>query len=312
MPPTIIVVVGGIILDLFISMPQLPAPGEVVLGTSLRRRSGGKGANMAIASYRTSHLNPTHSLAASSSADHGDENDVQVYLNGAVGDDEDGAFLLAAIACNGIDVSQVQVLPGVQSATAVMLVGSDASESAPRIIAFREASKAWRLRERDGVNCMAMGLQPDLVISDLAIFHDEAVHVLAIASQQGIDTMLNPGPAVFLNAAVYRTVTHLVLNGEEAAVLSSRKLEDLQKAEGWTEAAEYFLGWGVGNVVLTLGDRGAYYAGSGGERGIVEAERDVERVDSTGAGYVFYQNLFPPKLTMSPACPSTTLPSRCI
>ncbi|KAH8654159.1 Ribokinase-like protein [Ilyonectria robusta] len=288
MSPITVAIVGGIITDSFIEIPHMPAPGQVVLGTSIRHRPGGKGANMAVAMHRVSHQDPTRRHAVSRPSPAAERNDVHIYLNGAVGDDEAGARLLAAIAHSGVDVSQVQILQGVQSAAAIMLLGTGGvGNPAPGIIAFRAASKQWRLRDRNGVDCMAAGLRPDLVISDLAISHSEAVQVLATARRQGIDTMLNPGPAVHLEASVFRTVTHLVLNEEEASVLLGRGLEDLKTNRDWAEATECFLQLGVANVVLTLGDKGAYYATSLGERGIVEAEKNIEIVDSTGAGYVF-------------------------
>ena len=53
----------------------------------------------------------------------------------------------------------------------------------------------------------------------------------------------------------------------------------------WTSSAEYFLDLGVKNVVITLGEKGAYYSNEVGS-GYVEAEKDCTVLDTSGAGCV--------------------------
>ncbi|MGW4499746.1 PfkB family carbohydrate kinase, partial [Micromonospora sp. NPDC004336] len=47
-----VVVVGSANLDLVVTAPQLPRPGETVLGEDFRTVPGGKGANQAVAAAR--------------------------------------------------------------------------------------------------------------------------------------------------------------------------------------------------------------------------------------------------------------------
>jgi len=107
---------------------------------------------------------------------------------------------------------------------------------------------------------------------------------LPVAKREGIDTILNPSPAVLLNVAIYENVTHLIMNETEAALLSSQSTGELVNLDALTEAANYFLQLGVQNVVITLAARGAYYATNAGKSGVVEAEKNVKVVDTTGAG----------------------------
>jgi ribokinase len=79
-------VVGSINIDVTASVARLPGPGETVLGGSLRRDAGGKGANQAVAAAR---------LGA------------RVRMIGAVGDDEDGRGMLQNLQDVGIDASGV-------------------------------------------------------------------------------------------------------------------------------------------------------------------------------------------------------------
>jgi len=45
-------VLGSLNMDLVVTMPHLPQPGETVLGERLGRYPGGKGANQAVAAAR--------------------------------------------------------------------------------------------------------------------------------------------------------------------------------------------------------------------------------------------------------------------
>lgn len=89
-----IAVIGSLNLDLVVTAPRLPGPGETILGSSLRRMAGGKGANQAAAAAR---------MVAGTGAP-------AVRLIGCVGRDEAGEFLRAAVRASGVDDSGVQAV----------------------------------------------------------------------------------------------------------------------------------------------------------------------------------------------------------
>lgn len=80
-------------------------------------------------------------------------------------------------------------------------------------------------------------------------------------------------------------IAHLVMNETEAVMLSECKPDDIVNQTGWTSVAEYFLKLGVKNVVVTLGEKGAYYENESGS-GHVEAEKNCTILDTSGAGCV--------------------------
>lgn len=161
------------------------------------------------------------------------------------------------------------------------LVEAGSGES--RNVGYQGANLKWKPRKEDSVECLAGGEVPDLIICDLGTPREVVMQVLATASRNGVDTLLNAAPAHHLESAIYKHITHLLLNRNEAAMLSRQS--ELSDLKAWENAAEYFIQLGVKNVVITLGKRGAYYATHQGERGVVEAVVNVKVMDTTGAGY---------------------------
>jgi ribokinase len=53
---TAVVVVGSVNVDLVMSLPRLPEPGETVIGGRFQRAPGGKGGNQAVAAARLGAL----------------------------------------------------------------------------------------------------------------------------------------------------------------------------------------------------------------------------------------------------------------
>ncbi|MFP3578757.1 ribokinase [Arthrobacter sp. SIMBA_036] len=101
--PCALTVVGSINLDITATASRLPSPGETVGGAVLRQQPGGKGANQAVAAAR---------LSGSS------------RMVGAVGQDDAGRSLVAAMASAGVDTSDVRRVDAA-TGTALVLVDSD-------------------------------------------------------------------------------------------------------------------------------------------------------------------------------------------
>lgn len=100
-PGARVTVVGSINVDVVIRTSRLPAPGETVLGTSVERSPGGKGANQAVALARLGVL---------------------VALVGAVGDDADGALSLRTL--DGVDITSVRTVPAPTGQAMITVDGS--------------------------------------------------------------------------------------------------------------------------------------------------------------------------------------------
>ncbi|KAL8636630.1 MAG: hypothetical protein Q9226_009232, partial [Calogaya cf. arnoldii] len=252
----------------------------------------GKGGNTAVATYRASHNKPrdegASSIHAKTPTKNGEEEDiasrrqVQVYMNGCVGDDEFGRELRTQLEASKIDISGVRVVPGEKTGACVVLVEIAHGES--RNIGHPGANNAWSPRVASSVECLAGDQRPDLVIAHLEHPREIIEQVLQTASRRGVETLLNPSPATYLVSGLYNSITHLIMNETEAAELSGQSSEEYKGIEAWERVADHFLRLGVENVVLTLGKEGAYYATAEGTKGKINAVPNVKVVDSTGAG----------------------------
>src|SRR5436190_1099779 len=94
-----IVIVGSLNLDLVIELARFPGPGETVLGSSLQRFFGGKGANQAYAAAK---------LGA------------RVAIIGQVGKDRAGDAQISNLAAVGVDTTHIGRDPLLPTGTAII------------------------------------------------------------------------------------------------------------------------------------------------------------------------------------------------
>jgi sugar/nucleoside kinase (ribokinase family) len=68
------------------------------------------------------------------------------------------------------------------------------------------------------------------------------------ARSKGVETIINPAPAVSLPEEAYSGLGHLIVNETEASVMSG-----IENPTSWDKVAAVFIARGVKNVIITLG-----------------------------------------------------------
>ncbi len=247
-----VVVVGSLNHDLTVHAPRLPRPGETVLGTSHLTAGGGKGANQALAVAR---------LGGS------------VALIGAVGDDDRGREMVAALEAEGVDTSGVAVRPAIPTGLAVITVDSSAENT---IVVSPGANLSLTPEDLTAHAHQIAGAA--VVLAQLEIPPETAAAAAGIAEGT---FCLNPAPAQHLPGNLVDRVDVLVPNRSELAVLAGFA-EPAKEEE--VPAAVAAIGVDC-PVVVTLGARGAVVVADGSSIP-VPAPR-VDAVDTTGAGDAF-------------------------
>ena len=251
-----VVVVGSSNTDLVVRVPNLPGPGETVLGHSFARNAGGKGANQAVAAARAGAL---------------------VTFVGCVGDDEFGREALAGLARDEIDVTHVRTCPGEPSGVALIAV----DESGENSISVAAGANGSLLPEHLDAAREAFN-EADVVLLQLEVPIAAVVRAAQLGRSTGAQVILNPAPAQPLPPDLLKCVSTIVPNETETEGLTGILPHSRRDAE---EAAAALVAQGVERVILTLGERGALLVSPD----IVEqiSATRVQAVDTTAAGDAF-------------------------
>ena len=245
-----VLVIGSLNLDLVVHAVRIPLAGETVRGSGYDSLLGGKGANQAVAAAR---------LGA------------QVRMAGRVGSDSYGGALLAGLDQADVDVTSVQVSEG-PSGLAVITHSSDGQNA---IVVQPGANGLVTAADIDALAFADVGA----VLLQLEIPMEAVVAAAQAANKTGIAVILDPAPVAALPEELLRAVTWLTPNETEAAKLVDGSMEP-------RETAERLLAMGCRNVVLKLGERGAFLMGADCVTMLVPAFA-VKAVDTTAAGDCF-------------------------
>lgn len=191
---TAVTVIGSVNLDLVASGAKLPAPGETVVGATLARHPGGKGANQALAAAR---------LGA------------KVRLIARVGADPFAGEALALLRAEGVDLSGVAVDPDVPTGAALIAVSPQGEN---QIVVASGANLAFRPEHLPGPVEGALILQLEIPLDTLGAALAQAAGFVAI----------NLAPAAPVPDNLFARADLIVVNELEAAFYG----DQLHKAQG--------------------------------------------------------------------------------
>jgi len=251
-----ITVIGSLNMDLVVRTPRIPKPGETIIGTDFHTIPGGKGANQAVAAAK---------LGA------------QVSMVGRVGEDDFGRALLNNLTSVNINSDFVKRDQGAATGIALITV-EDSGEN--NIVLATGANMKLTIEDLDDAEEAIA--QADIVLFQLESPLATVEAGLKLAKKRGVTTLLNPAPAQALPDGLLRHVDILVPNETETGLLTGLPVETPTQIE---EAAEQLRRIGVGTVILTLGERGAFLCSAKGNE--MFPAYQVEPVDTTAAGDAF-------------------------
>lgn len=267
--PAVISVIGSLNVDLVTRTARVPVGGETLTSESFSIGWGGKGANQAVACARLSRT--------SKQASTGENSDVEVRMVGAVGDDEFHAGFLKALKEDGLNTDKIEILKGKKTGVAVIVVETGTGEN--RIMFSPGAN--YDVEVKDLVDDDA-----SVALFQLELPLDVVLYNMKTARQKGVETIINPAPAIPLPEEAYQGLGHLIVNETEAAILSG-----IENPTSWDEVAAIFIARGVKNVIITLGGEGVFYKTfkhqSENQAGRIVPARKVKVVDTTAAGDTF-------------------------
>ncbi|BBY71245.1 ribokinase [Mycobacterium paraintracellulare] len=183
----------------------------------------------------------------------------RVQFVGAVGDDPAAEQLRAHLRANGVGLDGAVEIPG-PSGTAVVVVDAYAENT---IVVAPGANGRFTLTDDRARGVVA---DCDVMLTQLEIPVDTAIAAAQHARSAGAVVVVNASPAGQDPASL----------GELAAA-ADVVITNEEEANEWP--------WRPAHLVVTLGSRGARYAGADGEYSVPSPA--VDAVDTTGAGDVF-------------------------
>lgn len=248
-----IVVFGSINIDMVLSVPVIPRPGETVLCPEYQLFPGGKGANQAVAAARAG---------------------AETHMYGCVGADDFGRQCLVSLKNAAVNCEGVQTI---DAATGCAMICVD--KSGENMITVASGAN----RRTHAENVPDSILNPDAtVVLQMEIPAEENWKLIKRAKEKGSRVVLNLAPAQTIPEEMLKNIDVLVMNEIEASLLAmylgfdgsypraiARRLTDV---------------YGL-TVIVTLGAEGAYASSIKGNCN-VEAMK-VNAVDTTAAGDAF-------------------------
>ena len=251
-----ILVVGSSNTDMIVKVPQIPRPGETLLGGEFVIAAGGKGANQAVGAARAG----------------GD-----VTFIARVGSDMFGEQAVAGFVQDRINVNHVSRDTVSPSGVALIFVAKNGENS----IAVAGGANT-KLSPADVKRAKAAFALADVLVTQLETPLATVLAAAELAAKHGVRVILNPAPARPLPDKLLRRVSILTPNESEAESLTGTKVKNAQAA---AKAAAQLQRRGVPIVIITLGARGALVAGRDVTRLVPGFQ--VKPVDTTAAGDIF-------------------------
>jgi len=287
-------VVGSLNYDLVSYTERIPEGGETFAANSFETHLGGKG------------LNQTISLAKLSPKT--DDTDLKVRLIGNVGDDLFGKELVGALEEQNVDISNIEVLKGVRSGVAVILVEKSTGEN--RILITAGANGETKYTNDELVNLFPKGGDREVVVFQNEIPGTiETIKWLKDNRKDNTEIVYNPSPYNNLTAEIIDKVDILVVNEGEALEIAKdtlpteeyenfKHLIEKDEVDGFHKLATLLktkISQENSNVVvITLGSKGSIFTApktTGTTSKFVEAVKVENVVDTTGAGDTFLGGL---------------------
>jgi len=251
-----ILVIGSSNTDMVIKTEKLPAPGETILGGTFLMNPGGKGANQAVAAAR---------LGA------------KVTFITKRGNDLFGNQAVDLLMREGIDTQYI--VKDIEFPSGVALITVDSAGENSIVVA--PGSNGNLLQEDIPLVIFETG-KFEILLLQLEVPISTVEYAAVTASEHNIKMILNPAPAFKLSDNLLKHTWLITPNENEAETITGVAIIDLPSAE---RAAALFQERGVKNVIITLGEKGAFVK-SVDYTGLIPGIK-VSPVDTTAAGDVF-------------------------
>jgi len=255
-----LLVVGAVNIDMVVTAPTLPRPGETVVGQNMQRHGGGKGGNSAVAAARSG---------------------AEVRYVGAVGKDGFGTTALAELLAEGIDVTDVAIKEDAATGVALIIVDFTGENQ----IAVAAGANSVLTAQDVSISLERANKWPDCVLVSTEISPEAVISVVKGAFARGWLCVLNPAPAIpgILEALKLTPI----LTPNQGELLDVYRLIGGAGDPSIESAAAAVAAHTGAPVVVTLGAEGVLVCSADGITTPIPGRLARHVADTTGAGDTF-------------------------
>jgi len=256
-------ILGIYVEDLVFFANTIPVTGETVLGDDHVIGPGGKGSNQAVAAAKAGG---------------------KVSFISKIGKDQYGKKALEMYEESNINYSNVIVSEEYATGAAGIMVNKQTGENAINVV----PGAAGKISKKDIDKSLDTIKKSKIFLTQLEVPIGVVEYAIEIASSYKVTTILNPAPAAKLKEKIFSMIDYFTPNETEASFYVNHKIETQEDAK---KAANQLIDRGVRNVIITLGEKGAYFANEKEKFYTNAYDFDERVVDTTGAGDGFNAGL---------------------
>ena len=253
-----ICIFGVFVADLCFFGNKIPERGETVLGNNHLVGPGGKGSNQAIAAARL---------------------DGKVNFITKVGKDNHADMAFSLYKEAGVNIESISQDSNLSTGVAGIMIDENGNNA---INVF--AGAAAHLQNDDIDTNLDVIKKSKIFLTQMETPDSTTIYAIKKAKENDCLTILNPAPARKMNKDDFKLLDFFTPNETEAEFYLNKKIDTEQDIKN---AAADFLNMGVKNIIITLGEKGSYFANENEEYFINAFKLKNEVVDTTGAGDAF-------------------------
>lgn len=256
---TKILVVGSINLDQVLKMKNFPKHGETIYSLGKEIFLGGKGANQAIALKKLQ---------------------VEVDFIGKIGNDQEGSFVLKEIQKHKINSENI-IKTSMHTGIASIYVSANGENT---IVLVPGANDSFQ--HEDIVEWKKKLIKYDYLLLQLEITNAFVFELIKLAKSLNKIVILNPAPAKKIPPEILHLCDYIIPNETELATIFDKDpisneneiFETLFKSQKQYPDTK---------IIVTFGAKGVYYLNTNSKLINIPAKKNIEVVDTTGAGDSF-------------------------
>ena len=256
---TSISILGIYVADLAFFGKSIPIPGETLIGDNYVIGPGGKGSNQAVAAAKAG---------------------AKTYFISKIGNDQFGSMATKIYDEAGVDYSKVIISSEHATGAAGILVDQQSGKNAINVV----PGAAGALTNQDIDQASDIIKNSQVFLTQLEAPKAVVFYSLKMAHDNDVITILNPAPAALIDKQIFPLIDYFTPNETEASFYLDYSVENELDAK---KASDKFIEWGIKNIIITMGEKGAYFANKDEQFHVPIVKLANPVVDTTGAGDAF-------------------------